>query len=112
MNDEIRLIDLLTAASTVATYQGTEEVSAEHLALAAEILRGEQSLDEAGIPAPPLARSGDPFARLAAPLRGLVYDWYHRLGSDTDASLDDDALELFLAEVRAITQKQQSRDEP
>lgn len=111
MNDEIRLVDLLTTASTVAAYQGAAEVSAEHLALAAEILRGEQSLDEAGTPAPPFVRSGDPFARLAAPLRELVYDWYRRLGNDTDATLDDDALELLLAEARAIAQKQRSADE-
>jgi hypothetical protein len=101
MNDDIRFIDLLSTAATVAGYQGAEEVTAEHLALAADILRGQRSFDEAGTPVPPFVGTGDPFASIAPALRELIHDWYLRLGADTDAVLDDAALDIFLAEARA-----------
>lgn len=101
MDEEIRFIDLLATAATVASYQGAEEVSADHLALAADILRGLRAMDDTGTPVPPYVPSGDPHARLSAPLRELVHDWYVRLGADADATLDETGLEVFLAEARA-----------
>ncbi len=101
IDDDIRFIDLLSTAATVAAYQGAEEVGAEHLALAADILRGHRSFDETGTPVAPFVGTGDPFARLAPGLRELVHDWYLRLGSDTEAALDDTALDILLAEARA-----------
>jgi len=104
MDEEIRFLDLLTTATAVANFRGSDTVCAEHFEMAADILRGLKSMDESAGPAPPLFSGGGSGA-VAPALQELVQDWYRRLGGDPDATIDDDALDVFLAEARAAERR-------
>ncbi len=104
MEEEIRFLDLLTTATAVANFRGSDTVCAEHFEIAADILRGLKSMDETGGPGSlPVSRGAG--GNVAPALQELVQDWYRRLGGDPDATIDDDALEVFLAEARAAERK-------
>ncbi|MGE5597179.1 MAG: hypothetical protein ACM3S1_14240 [Hyphomicrobiales bacterium] len=101
--EPIRFADILTMASSVATFLAAPEVTAAHAIDGIAILRGERRIEDLGRPLSPLLRRAQqPQGGGVEPaLRELVQRWYVRLGSP-DATLDDGQLSEFLADLQAI----------
>lgn len=96
----VRFTDVLTTASSIATYLAAPEVSPAMLLDAIAVLLGEKTIDDFGRPLSPLVRRPDPAVPPA--VRSLAQRWYARLGSDVTATLDDAAIAELRAEIAAL----------
>lgn len=104
MNDEtIRFVDILTTASTVASYLGEPEITAKHLIEAVAIVRGAKTLDDLGRPVSPMLQRGLAASpAVDARLRMVVQRWFDVLGGEVEAELAADSVEQLLAELRTV----------
>lgn len=99
--DAARFSDILTTATSIATYLNEPSVTPEHLALACEVLAGDRRLEDAGRLSPPLLprRPGGPVVDAA--VGDLVRRWYGEFG-DIRAAVEPALLRRMAAEARLL----------
>ncbi len=98
------LADILTTASAVAHFLGSQAILAEHLATALAIQRGQMTMDELGKPLSPLVQR---YPRGAGPgvapaVQALVQRWFAELGTAT-APLSEEQMERLRGELNALS---------
>lgn len=102
-DDTLRLTDILTTASSVASYLGEREVLPRHLLDAIAILAGEKAIEDLGRPMNPLMGRSLGAASGADPrVRELAQRWFATLGADVTATLSPAQLATLIAEVEAL----------
>jgi hypothetical protein len=101
--EAVRFADILTTATAAANYLGEADVGPRHVLHALAILRGEAPMESLGRPVSPLVPRR-PGGGVDPAVRDLVQRWFAALGSNVDATLEGEALERFIAEVRALSE--------
>jgi hypothetical protein len=100
---QLRFTDILTMASSVASYLGVPDVSAQHVLAGIDILLGRTKMEDLGRVRSPLAPMPPSQYGGAEPaVRELAQRWFERLGNDPEAKLDNVQLAEFGAEVSAL----------
>ena len=99
--DDVRFLDILTTASSVAHARGAEAVVAAHLLEAIDVLTGVVEVEEAGGPA---ALLGHRRAELSAEpaVRELSQRWFARLGSAPEVTLGAGELGELRADLETL----------
>lgn len=97
---EVRFTDVLTTASSIASYLAAPDVSPATLLDAIAVLLGEKTIDDFGRPLSPMVRRAEP--AVSPGVRALAMRWYERLGSDVTATLDDTAIAELRADIAAL----------
>jgi hypothetical protein len=96
--DSLRFTEILTTATAVASYLGANEIGAAHVQMAVAVLRENVTLADLGAaPSPLVPRSRS--TPVSGPVRELVQRWFADLGSDPLVEIDEEGIEVFLAEL-------------
>jgi hypothetical protein len=106
-DEPLRFTDILTTAAAVADYLAADAVTAEHVAAAVSLLRGEQTYEDLGRGRVPLGHRPPGGAPVEPGVRAIVQRWFHQLGDDPAAELSASDTSRFIAEL-AMAQ----RDDP
>ena len=103
MADPIRLTEVLTTSTAVATYLGEPRVEASHVVAAARILQGDLALEDLGRPRSPLlVRATGAGSEVAPEVRDLAQRWFARFEQDPLREFSQDELHEFVAEATAL----------
>ncbi len=99
----IRFTDILTTASSVASYLAAPDVTARHMLDAFDILEGRVKLEDLGRARSPLAPLPPSLHGGAEPaVRELAQRWFERLGHDPESLLDAGQVETMRTELLAL----------
>lgn len=104
MGEALRLTEVLTTGTSVATYLGDPRVDAAHLISAVRMLQGELALDDLGRPRSPLSvRATGAGSEVAPEVRDLAQRWFARFDQDPLREFSEDELAEFVAELKTLT---------
>jgi len=99
----MRLTEILTTASAVANFSGVPAVSAGHLRIAIDILRGEKTLDDLGRPVSPLvSRVTGAGSGATDGVRELAQRWFSRQNGDVTYELSESELMALRDEIAGL----------
>ena len=113
-DDEIRLTDVLTTASAIASYVGAAEVNSGHLLNATALLLGEFRMEDLGRPVSPLVRRAPPGAGVGATgaAREFARRWLEVLGGDATTVLSTAEVALMREELGSTNDGREPPDYP
>jgi hypothetical protein len=98
--EPVRLVEVLTNASSIAHLFGAPEVTLQHVREAVALLTGETDIERLKEGRPiPFRHGGSPQLGAAAPVRELAKAWFARVGGDVHAVLHGPELAAFRADV-------------
>lgn len=99
----LRFTDILTMASSVASYLADPDVAPRHVLDALDVLQGRVRLEDLGrmrsplVPMPPSQYGGAEPA-----VRGLAQRWFERLGNDPEGMLDAESINELRGELEGL----------
>lgn len=103
MTDQLRLTEVLTTSTSVATYLGQPTVEPTHLLLAVKVLLGETTMDNLGRPQSPLLiRVSGAGSTVAPDVRDLAQRWFARFDHNPLREFTPAELDEFVAEVSGL----------
>ena len=113
-DDEIRLTDVLTTASAIASYLGAAEVTTGHLLNATALLLGEIRMEDLGRPVSPLIRRAPPGVGVGATgaAREFARRWLEVLCGDATAVLSTAEVALMREELSSPRDDREPPDYP
>ena len=109
MSDSLRLTEILTTASAIASFVGSADVGPRHMLDAIAVLEGNKRMDDLGRPVSPLIPRGRAGADPA--VMEIAQRWFAALGSDVEAGLTVSQLEGLRAELVALPRSDASGEE-
>jgi len=110
-NPGTRFTDILTTASSVASYLAASDVTPLHMLDALDILEGRVRLEDLGRARSPLAPLPPPVHGGAEPaVRELAQRWFERVGRDPEALLGADDVDALRQDLVALSGAANSDD--
>lgn len=103
MGEPLRLTEVLTTSTAVATYLGHPAVAPFHVLSAIRILQGEASIEDLGRPQSPLlTRATGAASQVAPEVQALAQRWFTRFDEDITREFTETELTEFLKEVESL----------
>ena len=105
----LRLVDILTTASSIASARNAGGIGVEELLLAVRVVDGSIDIEDVGGEVHPLLIRGNVERPVQPQVRELIQRWYAELGGALDSALNADDARRFVAELKSLYQSE-SRD--
>ncbi len=101
-SDPVRLIDILTTATSIASYLGAPEIVPGHLRDALRVLRGAVAVEDLGAGMPPIIPRPPGGPTVRPDVQSLIQRWQREAIRDITQPLDLHQLEMLEEELRAL----------